>query len=57
MVWSLSRDAALQQAFRYGIACATASLTSTANALCMVADVQTWLDQVVCTSHLPEVTL
>jgi len=57
MVWSLSRNAALQQAFGYGIACATASLSSAANGLCTPADVQTWSDQVVCTEHLPEVAL
>jgi len=40
MVWALDRDASLEQAFRYGMAAASATLLSAGTALCSRADVE-----------------
>lgn len=57
MVWSLARKDPLLQAFRYGVACATASLMSAGGGLCAPEDVQTWFDRVVWNDQLPEMAL
>lgn len=57
IVWSLSQNDTLDRAFRYGVACASASLMSAGGGLCSPEDVQTWFSQVVCTDQLPEAPL
>lgn len=40
MVWAMNRNASLEQAFRYGLAAASATLLSIGTALCDPVDVE-----------------
>lgn len=46
MVWALAQGLALKEAFRYGVAAGTASLSSNGTGLCRPAEVFRWFDAV-----------
>ncbi len=50
LVWALSRNINLEQAFRYGMAAGAAALLTTGTALCQAADVERLHDEVIITS-------